>query len=304
MKPLVKKVLLGVGGVLALSAAGLGAFVWSQTSAYASSMEKIYDVPLPGLVASKDPASIQRGEHLAKSVAACATADCHGKDLAGGNALEMGPLGTIVGPNVTSAGLGAAYSDGELARLIQHGIKKDGRSVVFMPAHEINWLPDEDVVAILSYVRSLPGVDKPNGAMKVGLLGKVLDRRDSIVLDVARRIDHSRLDKAPPAAPTVEYGKHIAKLCMGCHGTGFGGGPIPGAPSHIPTPTNITPHESGIKAWSYEDFSTLLDRGLKKDGQPLDPFMPLEALSNMDETERKALWAFLTSLPPREFGTR
>ena len=91
---------------------------------------------------------------------------------------------------------------------------------------------------------------------------------------------------------------------MGCHGESYGGGPIPGAPPDLPIPSNITPDATGIKDWSYADFEKMLDTGIKKNGQKLNPFMPLEALTNMDETERKALWAFLRSLPAKPFGSR
>jgi hypothetical protein len=304
MKPLLKKILIGVGAVVGLVAAGGGIFVWVHTSAFDSSMAKVYDVPLSEITLSTDPAVLARGEHLARSVSGCAMADCHGADRSGGKLMEMGPLGKFQAPNITAGGMGAVYSDAELARLVRHGIKKDGRSVIFMPVHETNWVPQDDLVAVVSLVRSVPAVEKPNGPVSLGTLAKILDRRDSLVLDVARRIDHDNIDLAPPAAPTAAYGKHIGKLCSGCHGTTYSGGKIPGAPPDIPIPTNITPHETGIKDWSYADFTRLLDEGIKKNGEKLNPFMPLEALTNMDETERKALYAFLMSLPPREFGNR
>ena len=59
----------------------------------------------------------------------CALAECHGDDLGGGTLNDLGPLGTIVAPNITSHGLGAVYSDQELARVILHGVRRDGRTV-------------------------------------------------------------------------------------------------------------------------------------------------------------------------------
>ena len=104
----------------------------------------------------------------------------------------MGPIGVLIGPNITSGNLGAAYNqaDGELARLLKHGIKKDGRSVRLMPCEDFGWLPTTDVVAIVSYLRTVAKVDRANGASAIRTLGKVLDRRDQLPLDVARRIDH------------------------------------------------------------------------------------------------------------------
>jgi mono/diheme cytochrome c family protein len=304
MKPIVKKVLLGLGAVLALVLLGGGAFAYSLSSAYTESMNQVYDVPLRDVVRSTDPAVLARGEHLSKSLGGCSVAECHAADLAGGKVMVMGPLGTLTAPNITGAGMGAVYSDGELARLIQHGIKKDGRSVTFMPMQEHGWLPDADVDAIISYVRSLPSVSKPNGPMELGLLGKILDRKDAIVLDVARRIDHENKPTPPAPEPTAAYGKFIARTCSGCHGEKLSGGPIPGAPADLPIPSNITPDATGLAGWSYEDFAKLLDTGVRKNGQKLNPFMPLEMLTAMDEIERKALWAYLQSVPAVAFGNR
>ncbi|HEY8944532.1 MAG TPA: hypothetical protein VIM73_09725, partial [Polyangiaceae bacterium] len=66
----------------------------------------------------------------------------------------------------------------------------------------------------------------------------------------------------------------------------------------------ITPHATGLKDWSYADFERLLDTGIRKNGKKLDPFMPLGNLAKFDETERKALWAYLRTLPAKPFGER
>jgi mono/diheme cytochrome c family protein len=304
MKPIVKKLLIGVGGVITLVLLGGGAFAYSLSSAFTESMNKVYEVPLRNVVRSTDPAVIARGAHLAKSLGGCAVAECHAADMAGGKVTEMGPLGTLTAPNITGAGLGAVYSDGEIARLVQHGIKKDGRSVTFMPMQEHGWLPDADVDAIISYLRSLPDVSKPNGPLQLGLLGKILDRKDAVVIDVARRIDHGSRPTVPAPEPTAAYGKFIARTCIGCHGDKLSGGPIPGAPSDLPIPLNITPHDTGLGNWSYEDFAKLLDTGVRKNGQQLNPFMPLAMLTNMDDIERHALWEYLRSVPATAFGNR
>jgi mono/diheme cytochrome c family protein len=208
----------------------------------------------------------------------------------------------MAAPNMTLAA--KAYSDGELVRLVKHGIKKDGRSVRFMPCTDFSWLPEADVVAIVSYVRSVPQVDRPNGPMELGLLGKVLDRRGEFDLDIARRIDHTKDDEPPAPATTVDYGRYVGRLCLGCHGKTLSGGPIPGAPPSIPIPLNLTPDATGLKGWTYDDFEAFIKTGIRKSGKPVNPFMPVEALRNMNDDERKALWAFLQSLPAKPFGQR
>jgi mono/diheme cytochrome c family protein len=299
-----KRILKWVGGLtfsILIVAAVFAAF---EVRAFNASMAKVYTVPVPAFTRSTAPAALARGKHVAESLAGCAASDCHGADLAGGRSIPFGPVGTVTGPNVTPAGRAGAYSDGELVRLILHGIKRDGRSVMFMPSADFNWLPDEDIQAVVSYVRTVPPVTKPDGLLDVGLIGKVLDRRGLLDLDVARHIDHDHRTTAPAPAATAAYGAFVSRLCVGCHGEHLSGGPIPGAPSSIPIPANITTHDSGIKGWTFVDFERLLNEGIKKDGKKLNPFMPVETFGKMNDVERKALWAYLESVPPKPFGGR
>ena len=132
----------------------------------------------------------------------------------------------------------------------------------------------------------------------------MLDRRGMVAIDVARQIDHGKRASAPTPAPTAVYGAFLSKSCMGCHGEHLAGGPIPGAPASMPVPKNITPHETGIKGWSFADFDRVIMQGLKKDGNKLDPFMPIDAFSKMNEVERQALWAYLVTVQAQPFGAR
>ncbi|HSU42295.1 MAG TPA: cytochrome c, partial [Polyangiaceae bacterium] len=273
MKPLVKKILVGTGTVIGAVLVGGGAFVAVQVRAFAASTDKVYDVPVPHVTRSSDAIVLARGKHVAESLAPCAVSDCHGPDLGGGRTVEIGPLGKFTAPNISAGGLGVTYSDGELMRLLRHGIKRDGRSVRFMPSHEFNWLSDDDFSAVISYVRSLPPVQKSNGPCEVGVLGKVLDRRDMVPLDIARRIDHARIELAPPASPTAAYGAFIARECTGCHGKTLSGGPIPGAPPELPIPRNLTPHQTGLNGWSFDDFRHTLSTGVSKSGKKLADMM-------------------------------
>jgi hypothetical protein len=304
MTKLPKTVLSIVGATVALGAAGTSVFAYSQARAFDASMEKVYDVPLPAIERSTDPAVLARGKHVAESIAGCAGGDCHSADFGGGRSIVAGPVGTFTAPNVTTGGLGAVYTDAELARLIRHGIKRDGRSVMMMPVQEFGWMPDSDVVAVVSYVRSLPKVDRPNGPVKLGPLGKIIDRQDKFVIDVARRISHETLDIGPSPTATAEYGAYVARLCKGCHGSELSGGPIPGAPPSMPTPLNLTPDKTGLAGWTYADFDKLVTTGVRKNGKQLDPFMPVETTSKFDDTEKRALFAYLQALPPRAFGGR
>lgn len=304
VKRVIRRVAIALGALLLLAAAALGVFVWIQVSRFDASLEKVYPVALTPLQRSTDAAVLARGRHLSEAIAPCSGRDCHGADLGGGQRIDLGPLGMMTGPNISAGGLGAAYSDAELARLIRHGIKKDGRSVRFMPSQDFSWLPDSDVSAVIAYVRSLPPVNRPNGINDFKPLVKVLDRMDKFTVDVARHIDHDHVGDGPPPTPTAVYGAYLARLCIGCHGKNLSGGPIPGAPPSLPVPTNLTPDETGLKGWTLDDFTHTLATGIDKKGKKLASMMPVESFGKLDETERTALWAYLQSLPARKFGGR
>jgi hypothetical protein len=299
-----KRVLKVIGVVLLVCGTILGVFVYVRCSQFDASMDRVYDVPLPDVKASAEPAILARGDHLVHSLAACAGDLCHGADLGGGKPIEMGPVATLSAPNITPDNMGAAYSDGELARLVKHGIKKDGRSVRFMPVQDIAWLPDSDVLAIVSYLRTVKPVARPNGSSVIKTLGKVLDRQEQFILDVARHIDHVKMETAPPPETTAAYGGYVSRLCTGCHGEHFSGGPLPGAPSSFAVPLNLTPDETGLKEWTFADYEKLMRTGVRRNGKQLDKLMPIEAWKNFDDTEMHATWAYLQSLPPRTFGGR
>ena len=301
---MLKRILKWLGVLVVVVLVAAVTFVGLQVRAYNASFATRYDVPVPKIVRSADAAVLERGKHLAESLGGCATADCHGADLAGGKVIEMGPVGTMSAPNITSGGVRGPYSDGELARLILHGIKKDGHSVTFMPSQDFSWWPDDDVQAVVSYISTVPAVVRADKPMQIGILGKVLDRRDLLPIDIARRIDHDKRATAPKPEPTAAYGAFIGRMCFGCHGTQLSGGPIPGAPASMAVPTNITPHETGLKDWTFGDFDRLLVQGMRKNGKKVDPMMPTEALGKMNDTEKQALWAYLRTVPPAPFGGR
>lgn len=302
---ILKRVLKVAGLLLVVVAAVFALFVYVQCSRYDASVDKVYDIPVPSVTRSTDQVVIARGKHLVESVAGCAIQrGCHAADLGGGTPVEMSPLGTLCGPNISGDGVAVAYSDGELARMVHHGVKKDGRTVRLMPMQDIAWLPDADVLAIVSYLRTVQAAGRPNNVTDFKTLAKVLDRQDKIIVDVARRIDHTKPEVAPPPAPTAEYGRFLARLCSGCHGEHLSGGRIPGTPSSIPAPLNLTPDASGLGGWSFQDFDTLMKTGRRKNGKQLDPFMPVDEWRNLDDTEMHALWAFLQTLPATPLGQR
>jgi mono/diheme cytochrome c family protein len=231
---------------------------------------------------------------------------CHGPNLGGGRDEALGPMGRMVVPNITTGkgGRGNLYTDGQLARLIKHGVRHDGTTIRLMPANDFTWWPEEDVVAVVSWVRAQPPVDGDPGLTELGVMAKILDRIDSIPFDVARRIDHEHLPTAPPRAADATYGAFVGTSCRGCHGPTLSGGPLPGAPPDLPVPLNLTSHQTGLAGWTYDDFVGVIRSGKRRNGQPLKPLMSTEALRHLDDVELHALWAYLQSVPPKPFGGR
>ncbi len=300
---MIRKILLAVAGLAAAAVLIALLFVGSKIRAFDASVARTWDVTPPAITASTDPAIVARGQHLAESIGGCI--ECHGEHAEGKLGEDLGPLGEVHGPNLTRGGMGAVYSDAELGRAVRHGIKKTGHTVLFMPSHDLEWWPDDDLQAVVSWVRAQP--DSPNAVppSKIAPLGKLLDRVDAIPLDIARRIDHDyqRAASVTPA-PTADYGANLIRLCSGCHGATFSGGPIPGVPPDIPPPGNLTPHATGLKDWTYAEFVRLLNEGIKRDGTPLHEFMPIRTLKTMNDVEKEAMWLAFQALEPAEYGGR
>jgi hypothetical protein len=126
-----------------------------------------------------------------------------------------------------------------------------------------------------------------------------------IPIDVARRIDHAHIEKAPPPTPDAAYGKYLARLCTGCHGEHLSGGPIPGAPPDMPVPLNLTPDKTGLAGFTLDDFKQVLRTGKRKqDGRQLADMMPVESFGQFDDVEMQALFSYLQALPATAFGKR
>ena len=69
-------------------------------------------------------------------------------------------MGWLVATNLTrgQGGLGADYTDQDLVRAIRHGVGR-GKSLVFMPSESFQRYSDEDLAAIIAYLRTIPPVD-------------------------------------------------------------------------------------------------------------------------------------------------
>jgi mono/diheme cytochrome c family protein len=256
-------------------------------------MARTYVVTAPAVPIPSDAASIARGKYLAEKVAVCT--ECHGPDLGGKVVEENAAMGRLVAPNVTRGrgGLPADYSDQDFVRMLTHGVKRDGRSVIFMPVVDYVFTAD-DLGALIAYVKSVPPVDRTVPTMSVGPMARALGLFADFPLASASVMDHAqpRLASRPDPADAAASGKYLVESagCHGCHTPQLSGGsgPPPGG-------SNITP--VGIGTWSEQDFVTALRTHRRPNGSVISELMP-RAYGEMSDQDLSRIFAYLKTVPP------
>lgn len=270
-----------------------------------SRLNRSYDIQVETIAIPTDEAAIARGRHLAETLTFCQK--CHGDNL-GGDVFDDEPfIATIPAPNLTSGrgGVGATYSDADHVRAIRHGVNPDGRGLLFMHSDIFHNLSQEDLGAIIAYVKSVPPVDNELPTTKTKPLGRILVALgvfDSEVIPLipAEVIDHSApFAEMPAQGATAEYGEYLMSitLCRMCHGSDLRGGPPidEGAP---PGPNLVALGASGV--WTEEQFVNTMRTGVTPYGSSLNAeFMPSDTFMKMTDEELKALWLYLQSLEAR-----
>ena len=222
----------------------------------------------------------------------------------GGLAFHL-PVGTFYARNITpdlATGIGKR-TDREAARILRHGVGHDGRAVLpFMPFANLS---DEDLTAVISYLRSRPAVAHQVPAHDFNFLGRAVKafllRPEGPSGPVAASL---------PPAPTAEYGRYLANSvanCAGCHtkrdprtgksiGIAFAGGME--IPSHAVEGLNlVSPDVRGdargqVATLDEDAFVARFRRGRVIPGSP----MPWESFSRMTEDDLRALHRYLRSL--------
>ena len=293
------KVVLGVVLVLLLLVGGAVGAVFATSN---GKLNDKYPVPDTEITVPTDEASLTEGKRL---LVARGCKDCHGDDF-GGKMEEMMPVMNAYAPNLTP-GKGsavAAMSDNEVGGIIRHGVRSNGSAVIFMPAHELWGMPDDEAAKLIAAMRKLPPVDRERQPTEIGPIGHMLNATDKMAIVPATRVDHTKARPKLAAPPAPEFGAYLAQGCIGCHGDNLSGGPIPGAPPELPTPTNITFHESGLGGYDLTAFMNAMRTGTARDGRKLDPFMPFSSYKAMTDAELEALWKHLETVEKRPFGER
>jgi mono/diheme cytochrome c family protein len=306
-----RKILKWTGIILLVIIAGLIITVFSLQN-------KKFEAPYPQIQASTDSAVIARGKELVYGPAHCA--NCHGPKemqelvlagkevpLSGGNTFDL-PIGTLYSKNITpdKTGIGR-MTDSEFARALRYGVSPEGRAYFdFMPFHNTS---DEDITAIISYLRSQPPVKKVIPENEFNLLGKVV--KAFMLKPVG---PDGPVEKAVKRDTTAVYGKYLANSvanCRGCHtnrdlmtgafiGEDYAGGlkfevPTDSGVYSLTTP-NLTPDPTTgrIRDWSLQQFIGRFRQGtiIQQSHMPWGPF------SRMSDDDLKAVYNYLHTLKP------
>jgi mono/diheme cytochrome c family protein len=309
MKKILKRLLVGIVLVVAI-----------LVSYVLLSWDKTFEAPLPDITASTDSAMIAHGKHLVYGPGHCGV--CHvpmadiskaenGEHLplVGGWELTI-PPGTFRAPNITpdeETGIGK-MTDGELARVLRHSVKPDGKLMVpFMPFQNMS---DYDITSIISFLRQQEPVKNKVEPSEYTFLGKALIAFGAIKPEGPRGTPPKMV--IPEA--TASYGEYMVKdvaNCYFCHSEiDMKSGKIIGPPlagkavfgpdvftgGRVFVSPNLTPDkETGIIAdWTEDKFVERFTQGRILDGTP----MPWGAFMEMNETEVKAIYRYLNSIDP------
>ena len=262
-----------------------------------------------GATAALAAGDVERGEYLVTTVMGCG--NCHtplgpnGFEQAAalsGRVVEDIEQFTAIAPNITPAGDVADWSDEELAHAIREGVRPDG-SIIGppMPFQVYRRISDDDLAAIVAYVRTVPAVENDPGKS---------DYRIPLPPAYGPPVESVT---APEQGVTEEYGDYLVAIahCMECHsaptpqgpdvmGEGFarGGMEFHGPWGSVKAP-NLTNGEDGIAEYSDDEIKAMITQGVRPDGSQMLPPMPYPFLAQMSADDLDAIVLYLRSIPAK-----
>ena len=269
--------------------------------------------PLSSVGSALRAPDVKNGEYLFN---AGGCANCHAtvgqKDrlrLGGGHILKS-PFGDFVVPNISSdkvAGIGS-WSELQFINAMLRGIGRNGEHLFpSFPYTSYQRMPIEDVRDVFAFLKTVPAENRASE-----------NHRLSFPFNIRRGVGLWKLlffdggPAAPNAANETARGSYLVEgpgHCAECHSARnwlgaivperrFAGGQEPGGKSWVP---NITPHRDGLSEWSAKDFEFFLETGFTPDGIAVGSTMAdvIKGTSQLTVEDRRAMAAYLTSLPPR-----
>jgi len=283
--------------------------------------------PPADITVSQSPEQVERGRYLAEYVVLCN--DCHTKrdwSLYGGPAISPVVTGRecltsevkIVGVRVQDdnvpgvlcirnltpdrrSGLGK-WSDGEIIRAMREGIDRRGHGLFpIMPYSVYRAISDEDAAALVAYIRQLKLV-------KTTWIGKGIEFPMGLLTQLWPRPLNWSVE-APDRSKLVRYGGYLTAIarCEYCHTkrrkygrdlapeSRYAGGVLFEVDGKQVYSTNLTPHESGLKNMSREEFIAMFKSYSEPQPVPPEGNTPMDwsAYAGMTEEDLGAIYDFL-----------
>jgi hypothetical protein len=312
-----KTLLKIVGGVVVLlllaAAAGLGYLFYAFPKVPAAGEYRI----------EATPERLARGKYLNDHVLGCTT--CHSeRDWTrfsgpvkpdtigiGGQVFALGPAGTLYSKNITPAAIGS-WTDGELLRSVTAGVSRDGTPLFpLMPYPHFGVMADDDIHAVLAYVRSLKAIENLN----------IPERDLNFPLNLIVRTipEPAAPGTRPPVTDKLAYGRYMLRsaLCADCHtpiddqGTPLPGMDFAGGMEFVETgyrsrSANITPDaDTGIGTWTeqqfidrFKSFEGVTPPVLSETERRQNTTMPWTAYAGMTREDLGAIYAALRAQKP------
>jgi len=256
---------------------------------------------------------VAKGKYVFGAAGGCG---CHtepkGPVNAGGRRFD-GPFGTVYSSNITpdrQTGIGG-WTDDQIITAIRLGRRPNGERLI--PVHPypvFNGMAEEDLRALVAYLRTVPPVNRPNKPKQI-----TVPLFESVFLPAWLAAFAPR-ETPPPTAPTsgVARGEYLVRAvshCGECHtprgvthatdNSRF----LAGNPKGLdgdPVPNITSDGDTGLK-WSEEQIATFLGSGNKPDGDMAGGLMgeviqgTSAGFRDLTKEDRLAIARFLKTIP-------
>lgn len=260
------------------------------------------------------PERVIQGQKIAAMECVACHAGSDGK-LTGRHLKELpAEFGEIYSRNITQdpdKGIGT-WTDGELFYLLRTGIKRDGQ---YLPPYMAKFpqASDEDLYSVIAWLRS------DNYAVQA-TKEEAVESKPSFLVKLLSHLAFKPLPfpenpiPQPDTNNVVEHGKYLANAvynCYPCHSADFktlnvmepeksggfygGGNKMPNMEGEIIVTANLTFDETGIAAYTEDEFIQAVKYGKKRNGE-LTRY-PMFPHTQFTDNEAKAIYAYLKTVP-------